>query len=325
MDHARSKWLVYALAMSASMIGSAIGQTFPTKPIRWIVPYAAGGTGDLLVRTVSGPMTKSLQQSIVADFRPGANQIIGSELALRAPPDGHTLLFISNGHTMNPAVRAKLLKYDTVKDFAGVARLATSPLIMVAHPSLPVKSMKELIALARARPGEINYATLSPTSVQNIAMLRLSQPEKLELVNVPFHSIAPLMMAAVGGHVAMAVTNLPDAVPYVEAGRLRPLALTSPKRSPTAPNVPTVAELGYPDYDVQLWMGAATARAAPREAITRLGNEIVRALEQREVHEALTRVGFNPAPLDPEKFDAFIQTELARNAKVAREANLHAD
>jgi len=317
--------LLVSLALALPhLVGTVVAQGYPSKAIRWIIPYPAGGTGDLLVRTVSGPMTKSLQQSIVPDFRPGAAQIMGSELALRAP-DGHTLLFISNGHTMNPAVRAKLLKYDTVKDFAGVARLATSPLIVVVHPSLPVKSLKELIALARARPGELNYATLSSTSVQNVAMLTLSQPEKLNLVNVPFTGIAPLMLATVGGHVAIAVTNLPDAVPYVEAGRLRPLALTSPERSPVTPNVPTIAESGFPGYDVQLWMGAAMARAAPREAIDRLGSEIVRALGQREVHEALTKVGFNPAPLDPEKFDAFIQTELVRNAKVAREANLRAD
>ena len=235
----------------ALLAGDVAAQSFPSKPIRWIIPYPAGGTGDLLVRTVSGPMTKSLQQTIVPDFRPGF-QIIGPELALRAPPDGHTLLFISNGHTMNPAVRAKLLSYDTVKDFAGVARMATSPLIMVVHPSVPIKTLKEMIALARARPGQLNYATLSPTSVQNVAMLRVSQPEKLNMINVPFTGIAPLMMATVGGHVAIAVTNLPDAVPYMEAKRLRPLALTSPERSPAAPEVPTVAESGYPGYDVQL-------------------------------------------------------------------------
>jgi tripartite-type tricarboxylate transporter receptor subunit TctC len=250
--------------------------------------------------------------------------IIGTEAAFRAPPDGHTLLFISNGFTTNPAVRSKL-PYDTVKDFSGVARMATSPYIIVVHPSVPVKSLGELTALARARPGDLNYATLGPSSGQNIAMLTMTQPAKLKLVEVPFPGIAPMMMAAVGGHVAIAVTNLPDAIPYIDAGRLRPLALTSPKRSPVAPNVPTIAESGYAGYDVQLWMGAAMARAAPREAINRLGSEIVRALEQREVHEALTKVGFNPAPLDPEKFDAFIQTELVRNAKVAREANIRID
>jgi len=319
------QWFVSLALTLLPLADTAIAQTFPTKPIRWIIPYPAGGTGDLLVRTVSGPMTKSLQQSIVPDFRPGGAQIIGGELALRAPPDGHTLLFISNSHTMNPAVRAKLLTYDTVRDFAGVARMATSPYILVVHPSLPVKSLKEMIALARARPGELNYATLGPTSGQNVAMLTLSQPEKLQLVNVPFAGIAPLMMAAVGGHVAVAVSNLPDAVPYIATGRLRPLALSSPRRSPAAPDVPTIAESGFPGYDVQLWMGAATARAAPREAIDRMGSEIVRALGQREVHEALTKVGFEPAPLDPQKFDAFIQTELVRNAKVAREADLRAD
>jgi len=324
MDHIRWKWLVYALAISAWMTGSAFAQTFPSKPIRWIVPFPAGGTGDLLVRTVSGPMTKSLQQSIVPDFRPGGAMIIGTELAFRSPPDGHTLLFVSNGFTMNPAVRSKL-PYDTVKDFSGVARMATSPFVMVAHPSVPVKSLQELTGLARARPGDVNYATLGPSSGQNVAMLTLTQAAKVRLVEVPFQGIAPLMMAAVGGHVAISVTNLPDAMPYIDAGRLRPLAVTSPQRSPAAPKIPTVAESGFTGYDVQLWMGAVMARAAPREASTRLGSEIVRALEQRDVHGALAKVGFNPAPLDPEKFDAFIQTELVRNARVAREANIRID
>lgn len=307
------------------LAGTAVAQGYPTKPIRWIITFPAGGTADLLVRTVSGPMTRSLQQSIVADFRPGGSGIIGAEAALRAPRDGHTLLFASVGFTMNPAVRAKLLPYDTAKDFAGVARMATSPLILVTHPSLPVKSLQEMIVLARGRPGELNYGTLGPTSVQNVAMLRLKQAAKIDLLNVPFKGIAPLMMAALGGEVAVAVTNLPDAVPYLDKGRLRPLALTSPKRSPAAPDVPTIAESGFPGYDVQFWMGAVMARAAPREAITRLGNEIVRALEQREVNEALTKVGFTSAPLDPEKFDAFLQTEFIRNAKLARDENLRAD
>ena len=311
------------LAMTIFSVASVSAQSFPSKSIRWIVPFPAGGTGDMLVRAVSGPMTKSLQQSIVPDFRPGGGMIIGSELALRAPPDGHTLLFTSNGFTMNPAVRSKM-PY-TVNDFAAVARMATSPFVMVAHPSVPIKSVEDLTKLARARPGDINYATLGPSSAQNVAMLTMTQREKLKLVEVPFPGIAPLMIAAVGGHVAIAVTNLPDAVPYIDAGRLRPLAVTSPQRSPAAPKIPTVSESGVPGYDVQLWMGAVMARAAPREAITRLGIEIVRALEQRDVHAGLAKVGFNPAPLDPDKFDAFIQTELVRNAKIAREANIRID
>ncbi len=324
MDQPVRQLLVCIVAVAPLMAQGSFAQWSPSKPIRWIIPFPAGGTGDLLVRTVSGPMTKALQQSIVADFRPGGAMIIGTELAFRAPPDGHTLLFISNGFTMNPAVRSKL-PYDTVNDFSGVARLATSPFVMVAHPSVPVKSVGDMTGLARARPGDVNYATLGPSSAQNVAMLTLTQSAKLKLVEVPFQGIAPLMMAAVGGHVAISVTNLPDAMPYIDAGRLRALAVTSPQRSSAAPKIPTVAEAGFPGYDVQLWMGAVMVRRAPREAITRLGSEIVRALEQREVHAALGKVGFNPAPLDPEKFDAFIQTELVRNAKVAREANIRID
>jgi len=195
----------------------------------------------------------------------------------------------------------------------------------VAHPSVPTKSLGALIALARARPGDLNYATLGPSSAQNVVMLTLTQAAKVKLVEIPFQGIAPMMVASLGGHVAIAVTNLPDAMPYIDAGRLRPLTATSPKRSLAAPDIPIVAESGFPGYDVQLWMGAAMARAAPRQAISRLGSEIVQALGAPDVHKALTKVGFNPAPLDPDKFDVFIQTEMIRNAKVAREANIRID
>jgi len=324
--HTRSIHRFVGLALTLLIVaGNAVAQTFPSKPIRWIIPFPAGGTGDLLVRTVSVPMTNALQQNIVPDFRPGGAQIIGTELALRAPPDGHTLLFVSNSHTNNPAVRPSLLRYDTVKDFAGVARMATSPVIIVIHPSVPAKTVKDMVALARSRPGELTYGTMGSTGTHNLMMLALSLPERLKLQEVSYKGIAPIMMAVLGGEVAMAVTNLPDAVPYLDKGRLHALAVSSPKRSPAVPNVPTIAESGYPGFDRQIWMGAAMARAAPREAITRLGNEILRAMEQPEVHAALTKVGFIPAPLDPEKFDALINNELVRNAKIAREANLRAD
>ena len=312
---------VVVVFTSVLFVDTVPAQVFPSKPIRWIVPFPAGGTGDLLVRTVSGPMAKSLGQNVIADFRPGGGTIIGTELAARAPADGYTLLFVANSFTTNPAVRSRL-PYDTLRDFAGVARIITTPFVIVVHPSVPAKSLKELLALARARPGELTYGSLSTGGSQHLSMEMLSQLAKVSLIQVPHQGIAPMMISLVGGHIGIAVTNVPDTVPYAAAGRLRPIAVMSASRSPALENVPTVAESGFPGYDVQLWIGAAMVRAAPREAVTRLSTEIMRALEQPVVKAAFGKVGFVPAPLNPEQFDAFIRAEIQRYEKIARKANI---
>lgn len=312
-----------ALAVSTFAIETASAQPYPSKPIRWIVPFPAGGTGDLLVRTVSAPMAKSLGQNVIADFRPGGTTIVGTELAARAPADGYTLLFVSNSFTINPSVRK--VPYDTVNDFTGVARIVTAPFVLAVHPTLPAKSLKELLALARARPGEITYGTAGIAGGQHLATEWLSQLAKVNMTHVPYQGIAPLMVAGVGGHIIVAVPNVPDVVPYVAAGRLRALAVTSTKRSPVLTDVPTVAEVGFPGYEIELLIGAAMRRATPREAVTRLSAEIARSLENAEVRDTLDKLGFTPAPLNPDQFTAFIRMELQRNEKIARQANIRVD
>lgn len=319
-----STWEILLLVLSVCVFNDASAQVFPSKPVRWIVPFPAGGTGDLLVRTLSPTMGKALGHNVIADFRPGGRGVIGAQLTLQAPADGHTMLFAPNGFTTNAAVRTNL-PYDTLKDFTGVARIVTTPLMMVAHPSVPVRSLKEMLALARARPGEVTYGTLGTGGLQHLAMEMLSQSTKVNLLQVPYQGTAPQMISVLGGHVALAVTNVPDAAPQIEAGKLRAIAVTSPQRSPAAPTVPTVAESGFPGYDMQLWIGAVMARGTPRDAVNRLGAEIVRAVGQPEVRDALAKVGFVPAPLNPEQFDAFIRSEIESNGKIARAANIRLD
>jgi tripartite-type tricarboxylate transporter receptor subunit TctC len=309
---------------AAFLSGAASAQVFPAKPIRWIVPFPAGGTGDVVVRTLSGPMSKSLGQSVIADFRPGGSTIVGTELAARAPADGYTLLFVSNSFTINPATRSKL-PYDTLRDFAGVARIVTTPFIIAVHPSIPAKSLKELLALARSRAGEITYATAGLGGGQQIATELLSQMARVSFLHVPHQGVAPAMSSVLGGHVAMIMLNVPDVVPYAASGKLRPIAVTSANRSPALTDTPTIAESGFPGYDFQLVIGAVTMRAAPRDAVNRLSAEIVRALEQPQVRESFGKLGFVPAPLNPEQFDAFIRAELQQNEKVARLANIRID
>ena len=321
----KSSHLIIGLVVaSALFVDTAPAQVYPSKPIRWIVPYPAGGTGDFVVRTLSGPMAKSLGQNLIVDFRPGGSTVIGTELALRAPADGYTLLFASNIFTTNPATRLKL-PYDTLRDFTGVARMITTPFIVAVHPSIPAKSLKELLALARARPGELTYGTAALGGQQHIAAELLSQLAKASFLHVPYQGVAPAMVSVIGGHVSMVVLNVPDVVPYTETGRLRPIAVTSASRSPALKDVPTVAESGFPGFDFQLWIGAVMVRATPREAVSRLSTEIARALEQSEVKAALDKLGFVPAPLNPGQFDAFIRAEIQQNEKVARRANIRLD
>jgi len=312
---------VVAVFTSVLFVDTVPAQVFPSKPIRWIVPFPAGGTGDFVVRWVSGPMAKSLGQNIIADFRPGGMTVIGTELTARAPADGYTLLFVANSFTTNPATRSKL-PYDTLRDFTGVARIVTTPYVFAVHPSVPAKSLKELLGLTRARPGELTYGTAGLGSGHHIAAELLSQLAKASFLHVPHQGVAPAMVSVLGGHVSMIVLNVPDVVPYVAEGRLRPIAVTSASRSSALKDVPTVAELGFPGYDLQLWIGAAMVRAAPRAAVNRLSAEIRRALEQPEVKEALGKLGFVPAPLNPEQFDAFIRADLRQNEKIARQANI---
>ena len=318
----KSRHLLAApVLVSALLAGTAAAQVYPSKTIRWIMPFPAGGTGDVVLRTLLGPMTKSLGQILIMDYRPGGSTIIGTEFVARAPADGYTLLFVTNPFTTNPAVRPKL-PYDTLRDFTGVARIITSPFVVVVHPSLPAKSLKELLALARARPGELTYGTGALGGGQHLATELLSQLAKVSLNHVPYQGVAPAMIAVVGGHVSIAMTNLPDTVPYSAAGRLRPIAVTSASRSSALKDVPTVAETGFPGFEFQLWHGAVMLRAVPQEAVNRLSAEITRALGQAEVKDSLGKLGFDPAPLSAEQFDAFIRADIQQNEKIARQANI---
>jgi len=312
------------LWLSVSVFNNVSAQVFPSKPVRWIVPFPPGGTGDFVVRTVSGPMTKSMGQNVIVDFRPGGTTIVGTELTARAPADGYTLLFVANSFTINPAVRSKL-PYNTLNDFSGVARMVITPFVIAVHPSLPAKSFQELLRLARARPGELTYGTAGTAGGQHLAGELLSQMAKVSLVHVPYQGIAPLNIATIGGQVTIAVTNVPDAAPYVAANRLRALAVTSISRSPAMKDIPTVAELGYPGYEMQLWIGAVVLRATARDAVNRLSTEIVRALEQQEVKVAFDKLGLTPSPQAPEQFDAFIRAEMRQNERIAKQANIRVD
>jgi tripartite-type tricarboxylate transporter receptor subunit TctC len=313
---------VLALAVLAPSLASA--QDFPAKTVRLIVPFPPGGAVDILGRSLAPPIGKSLGQNVIVENRPGGNTVIGAELVARAAADGHTLLLMAPSFTINPFVRSKL-PYDAVKDFTGVTLLASGALLIAVHPSLPVKNTKELVALARANPGTLTYATASIIGGQRLAGELFKDAAKVDITNVPYNGGAPATMAVVGGHTSMLVTNIIEAAPQVIAGKLRGIAVTTVRRSEVLPQVPTVAESGYPGFDAGNWFGAVVRAGTPRNAIDRLNTEIARSLDLPEVREMLLKQGLTPAPMSPDQFNAFLRTEMERTGRIVKTLNLRMD
>ncbi len=308
-------------AAAAFAIHAAVAQDFPSRGVRFVIPFPAAGTTDTIGRAIAPPLAKALGQSVVIENRPGANTVIGAELVARAPADGHTLLFMAPSFTINPFVQSKL-PFDPLKDFAGVTRLVYNPLIICVHPSVPVKNVKELVALARSRPGQLTWAVSSIIGGGRIGGEMFKDAAKIDMTVVPYGGGAPALTAVLGGHTSMVIGNMQDCGPYVASGRMRPIAVTSATRSETLPNVPTVAESGYPGFEATNWFGAVVRSGAPRSIIDRLSAEIGRALKLPEVNDQLSKVGMIPAPMSPGEFDAFIRREMETNGRIIRKLNL---
>jgi tripartite-type tricarboxylate transporter receptor subunit TctC len=298
----------------------ALSQEFPSKPIRIISPFAPGGATDTLGRSLSTPMTKALGQNVIVENRAGGSTVIGTELLVRAPADGHTMLVISPSFTVNPYVRK--LSYDPLKDFTHLTRLASTAMIIASHPSVPAKNIKELVALARSRPGMLTYGTASVIGSQRIAGELFKSVAGVDITHVPYNGGAPATLATVGGHTTLLVTNIIEVAPNVRAGKLRALGVTTINRSEVLPEVPTIAESGYPGFDTGNWFGISLRNGTPKAVVDRLHTEIVRALDLPEVREPLARSGLTAAPLTPDQFTAFLRGEMERNGKIVKALNL---
>jgi tripartite-type tricarboxylate transporter receptor subunit TctC len=317
----KRKLCVLMLAAAVVVCAAAHAQEFPSKSLRLIVPFPPAGTTDTIARVLVAPLSKTLGQSVVIENRPGANTVIGAELVLRAPADGHTLLFMAPSFTINPFVQAKL-PFDPLKDFTGVTRLVYNPLIICVHPSLPAKTVKELVTLARARPGELTWAVSSVIGGGRIGGELFKEAARINMTVVPYGGGAPAMTAVLGGHTSMLIGNMLDCAPYVASGRMRPIAVTSATRSDTLPDVPTVAESGYPGFEATNWFGAVVRSGTPRSSIDRLSAEIARALKLADVNDALGKLGMIAAPMSPAEFDALIRREMETNGKIIRKLGL---
>ena len=311
-------------AVALLICSAAAAQEFPSKTVRLIVPFPPGGAVDIIARSMGPPLSRGLGQNVMVENRPGGNTVIGAELVFRAPADGHAVFLMAPSYTVNSIVRSKL-PYDTFKDFTGVTRLASNPLVISAHPSVPARTLKELVTLARARPGELNYATASLLGGQRLAMELFKEVAKIDVVAIAYGGGAPAATGVMGGHTMILVANIAETAPFAAAGKLRALAVTSLERHDLLPTIPSIAESGYPGFEALNWFGAVVRAPTPKSAIQRLNVEIAKALETPEAKGVLTKQGLAPATMSPEAFDAFLKMETERNARVIKALNLRVE
>ena len=323
-------WLKAALAaglctVTAVSAQTAPGQAYPSKSVRFIVPYPPGGATDIISRAIGTKLGASLGQQFLIDNRAGGGQKIGTAIAAKAPADGYTILLVSVTHSINPGLDPKL-PYDSVKDFAPVTLVASSPNVVVLHPSVPASSVKELIALAKAHPGKLNLATSGNGSGGHLAGALFQSVAGVRMTTVPYKGGAPAYVDLMGGQVEVMFTSPNPTLSYAKAGKLRAIAMTGAKRSPAAPELPTIAEAaGLPGYEASLWYGIMLPASTPREIVQLLHGEITKAVQARDVREPLAAFAVEVIASTPEEFAAHLRKETDKWAKVIRDANIRAD
>ena len=309
----------------ASLAAPALAQNYPAKPIRIVVPQAPGSQSDLFARMLGQEMTKGLGQPVVNDARPGAGGAIGAEIAARAAPDGYTLLMGTNSsHAANPALYSKL-PYDAVKDFAPIALMVGMPYVLSTHPSLPVKNVKELIAFAKARPGQLNYASAGNGSTHQLCGELFKSMAKLNVVHVPYKGGPPATAATMSGEVSMLFNTVGSTHPFVAQGKLRAIGVTTTKRSGKLPQTPTLSESGLPGFDIMSWFGLLAPAGTPQPVITRLNAETIKALNTPDIRKAIAATGLELMPGSPEQFAAHIKSQIATFSAIAKAANIRLD
>ena len=310
-----------AVALSALVPAAALAQTWPAKPVRMIVPFPPGGNTDIIARIVAPRMGENLGQQIIIDNRGGAGSTIGTELAARSPADGYTLLMVSAAHVINPAM-VKKLPYDSIRDFTPITMVADVPTAFVVHPSLPVKTVKEFIALARARPGQINYSTSGRGTVGHLSAELLASMTKIKLEHVAYKGTGPALIDLLAGHVQLQFASMPAVIQYARTGKLRMIAQTGEKRSPAAADVPTMMEAGVPGFVVSSGFGMFGPAGTPRPIVDRVYASVKAALAVPDVKNQLSGQGADPVGSTPEQYDAFNKSEIQKWIKVAREAGI---
>jgi tripartite-type tricarboxylate transporter receptor subunit TctC len=312
-------------AALAVFLSPALAQQYPTRPVRFVVPFAPGGSTDTLARTIGVKLADSLGQQVVVDNRPGANGDIGMMIVAKAPPDGHTILL---GYIANLAIAPSLyakLPFDPVKDYAHITQIATSPNVLTAHPSVPAKGLQELIALAKTKPGAINFASTGVASVGHLTGELLNNLAGMKMTHVPYKGGGQAIIDLLGGHVQVMFSGFSAAMPHIKSGKVRALAVTGIKRSPALAEVSTIAEQGFPGVEATAWYGVLAPAGTPKPVVTRLHGETVRILKLPDVSQRLDGLGFEIVGSTPEQFGAYIRSEIKKWEKVVKASGAKPD
>jgi tripartite-type tricarboxylate transporter receptor subunit TctC len=304
---------------------NALAQGYPSKPVRLIVPFAAGGTGDVLGRLLASKMSEGLGQPVVLEFKPGAGTTLGTDLTAKSPPDGYTILLSASTTMSINASLYRKLPYDTLKDLAPVSLVASIPNMLVANLALPANTVHELIALAKASPGKLNYASPGSGTTPHLAGELFKTSAGINLVHVPYKGAGPAIVDVLGGHVPMLFDNIPSVQPQVTSGKMKAIAVTSAKRSPAMPNVPTFAEAGFTDFEANSWWAILAPAGTPKEIIARLNAEVVKAVNNPGIRERFLGLGAEPAPSTPEECAAHIKAEVGKWAVIVKVSGARVD
>ena len=302
----------------------AFAQTYPLKPIRIVVPYPPGGFNDTLGRTLAAKFQEAWGQPVFVENKPGANTVIGSDYVAKSQPDGYTLLIVAFPFAVTPSL-LKAMPYDTLKDFQPVILAATSPNLLVVNPEVPIHTVKELIAAAKAKPQSLSYASTGNGSSNHISMELFKSLAGVDIVHIPYKGSAPAVTDLLGGQVQVMFDNVPNVLPHVKAGKLRALAVSGATRTPLAPDVPTVAEAGVPGYELTVWFGLVAPAGTPREVVQKLNAESLRILAMPDVRERFLAQGVEPRGSTPEQFAEHIRSQMAKWSKVVRDAGVKAE
>ena len=306
-------------AAGSSAVPIAHAQGYPNRAVRWVVPFSAGGAADVPGRIISQRLAETLGQQIIIDNRAGAGSTLGSEMVAKAAPDGYTLLMISMTHFVSAALYNRKLRYDALADFAPVTQMTSAPNILLAHPALPVRNVSDLVALARARPDELNYASSGNGSFPHLNFALFLSMTGVKMTHIPYRGSAPAMTDLLGGQVPLAFPGIGGAIPLVKAGKLRGLAVSTMKRSNELPAVPTLDEAGVKGYEASAWFGIAGPKGTPRDVVMKMNREIIRVLESADIRQGLRAAGNEPTWQEtPEQFGEVLKREAAKWADAVR-------
>lgn len=310
-----------ALSVGTTVAQPSEAQAYPEQPVRVVVPFGPGGGADITLRIISDPLRVLLGQPFVVETRPGGSTVIGTDFVAKSRPDGYTLLMTTSTFAINPSLHAKL-PYDSLKDLQPVALVASTPYVVVVHPSLPVRALRELITLAKRTPNQLTYGSAGSGSTAHLATEMLSARADIKLVHVPYKGTAPAVIDLVGGHITLFIGSMPGSMPQARAGKLRAIAVTSATRAGAAPDIPTIAESGLPGYEFTSWFGLFAPGATPRPVVDRVHDAVGKVLMQTAVRERLAADGNEPMGVGPDAFAATVRSDMAKYASIVKSANI---